>query len=249
MWSPETLVILAVVFFIGGLVKGVIGTGLPTVVVALLAAFFDVRTAILLLMAPAIATNAWQAFSGGAFVRLVVRLAPFLAAIFCGVLLGLYVLSNAGDRFLIGMLGAILCLYAVASLLNFRLPKPGPLEVQASAVTGLVNGTITGMTGTFVMPAVIYLQVLGFDRRELMQAMGITFLFSIAVLTLLIGIQAKLSPEYGVLSVLAVLPALAGQRAGQAIRDRLPEETFRRIFLVGLCGLGAYLLARAASGF
>jgi uncharacterized protein len=249
MWSPDTLILLTAVFLVGGLVKGVIGTGLPTVVVALLAAFFDVKTAILLLMAPAIATNVWQAFSGGAFLRLVVRLAPFLAAIFCGVLFGFHVLTNAGDRFLIGMLGAILCLYAIASLLKFRLPEPGALELQASAAAGLVNGTITGMTGTFVMPAVLYLQVLGFDRRELMQAMGITFLFSIAVLSLLIGVQAKLSPGYGLLSVLAVLPALAGQRAGQAIRDRLDEDSFRRIFLVGLCGLGAWLLVRAVAGF
>ena len=128
IWSPENLTILAAVFFLGGLVKGVIGTGLPTVAVALLAAFFGVKSAILLLMAPAIVTNIWQAFSGGAFWRLTRRLAPFLVAILIGVIGGYTVLASADDSVLVGILGTILCLYAVASLMKFHLPPPGPWE-------------------------------------------------------------------------------------------------------------------------
>jgi len=248
-WSAENLVILAAVFFIGGLVKGVIGTGLPTVAVALLAAVFGVKTAILLLMAPAVFTNVWQAFFGGALVRLTRRLAPLLIAIFIGVIAGFAVLANAGDSLLVGVLGTILCLYAVAGLLKIRLPNPGRHESLASAAVGLVNGTITGMTGTFVVPSVIYLQVLDFDRRELIQAMGITFLFSIAVLTATLGIAQKLSVQIGGLSLLCVAPALIGQVTGQKIRNRMAEKTFRTVFLCGLMGLGFYLLARSVLGF
>ena len=249
LWSPENLLILAVVFFLGGIVKGVIGTGLPTVAVALLAAFFGVKAAILLLMAPAIITNIWQAFSGGAFVRLTRRLAPFLVAIFLGILGGYSVLANSDDSLLVGILGTILCLYAVASLLKVKVPSPGPWERTSSSVVGLINGIITGMTGTFVVPSVIYLQVLGFDRRELIQAMGITFLFSISVLTLTLGYEQQLSLDIGGLSLLAVVPALLGQITGQKIRDRMPEATFRKVFLCGLLGLGSYLLVRAFVGF
>ena len=245
MALPETILILTAVFFIGGIVKGVIGTGLPTVAVALLAVFFDVPTAIALLAAPAIATNILQAFRGGAFVKLVIRLAPFLIAIFCGVLAGLAVLSAAPDAFLIGVLGFILCCYAILGLMNVNPPSPGRFEGPASALVGLVNGTITGMTGTFVVPAVIYLRVLGFGRRELLQAMGITFLFSITALTLLLGVQAKIDGRLGLLSLYAVLPALCGQFAGTVIRDRLSEATFRTVFMIGLLVLGAHLLARA----
>lgn len=249
IWSPENLAILAVVFFLGGLVKGVIGTGLPTVAVALLAAFFGVKTAILLLMAPAIVTNVWQAFSGGAFWRLTGRLAPFLITIFIGIIGGYTVLASADDTVLVGVLGTILCLYAIASLMKFQLPPPGHWERSASSALGLINGTITGMTGTFVVPSVIYLQVLGFDRRELIQAMGITFLFSISVLTLTLGVEQKLSLDIGGLSVLAVVPALLGQITGQQIRNRMQEAVFRKTFLCGLLGLGTYLLVRAFVGF
>jgi hypothetical protein len=38
MWSPEILVITAATFVLAGFVKGVIGLGLPTVVLALLTA-------------------------------------------------------------------------------------------------------------------------------------------------------------------------------------------------------------------
>lgn len=248
MWSVETLVLLAAVFFAGGLVKGVIGTGLPTTVIALLAAFFDVRTAIMLLMVPAIATNIRQALTGGALLRLSRRLAPMLVTIGLGVAIGLFVLSSVGNRVLVAILGIILCAYAVASLLRLSLPEPGAREPATSALIGLINGTITGITGTFVMPSVIYLQVLGLSRRELLQAMGITFLFSILALTAGLGLRVEISSDLGLLSLLAVIPAMAGQAAGQAISDRLSERTFRTLFLCGLFALGIYLAARAALG-
>ncbi|MEM8813339.1 MAG: sulfite exporter TauE/SafE family protein [Pseudomonadota bacterium] len=247
-WSAENLLIVTAVFFLGGIVKGVIGTGLPTVAIALLAALFGVKTAILLLAAPAIVTNIWQAFSGGAFVKLTLRLAPFLAAIFIGVLVGYAIASNAADHALIAVLGTILFVYSVASLMKVRMPSPGRREPVASAGVGLINGTITGMTGTFIVPSVIYLQVLGFGKRELIQAMGITFLFSITVLTITLGVERQIPGAIAAISAFAVLPALAGQAAGQAIRNRMNEDTFRRVFLIGLAGIGVYLIVRAVVG-
>ncbi|MEM1045939.1 MAG: sulfite exporter TauE/SafE family protein [Pseudomonadota bacterium] len=248
-WTFEILLIVFAVFFVGGIVKGVIGTGLPTVAVALLAAAFDVRTAILLLMGPAIATNVWQAFAGRSLVKLVRRLAPFLSAIFIGVIGGYLLFSAADDRILLAVLGSILCVYAAVSLMKVDIPSPGRRENSASAAVGLVNGTITGITGTFVVPSVIYLRVLDFERRELIQAMGITFLFSITVLSLVLGVDGKISAEIGTLSLVAIAPAIVGQIVGQAIRDRLAEPTFRAVFLMGLGAIGIYLLTRAIAGF
>ena len=248
-WSPQNLAILALVFLLGGIVKGVIGTGLPTVAIALLAVLYDVRTAILLLMAPAIVTNVWQAFSGGAFLRLVQRLAFFLVFLSFGVVAGYFLLADAEDRVLISVLGCILCVYAVVSLFKVKIPAPGAREPVISPLVGFVNGTLTGITGTFVVPSVIYLQVLGLDRRELIQAMGITFLLSIVVLSLTLGVEQKLTSSVGALSMFAIAPALVGQYFGQNLRDRMTETTFRKVFLCGLLGLGLYLLSRAAIGF
>lgn len=47
-------------FLLGGAVKGIVGLGLPTVVLAVLGTALGLREALLLLVAPAFLTNIWQ---------------------------------------------------------------------------------------------------------------------------------------------------------------------------------------------
>jgi uncharacterized membrane protein YfcA len=47
-------------------------------------------------------------------------------------------------------------------------------------------------------------------------------------------------------STLALLPVFAGMYAGQLVRRRLHADVYRRWFFIGLLGLGAYSVARAA---
>ena len=42
------------------------------------------------------------------------------------------------------------------------------------------------------------------------------------------------------------MPALAGMFIGQALRQKMSVETFRKVFFVGLLVLGAYLALEAA---
>ena len=46
------------------------------------------------------------------------------------------------------------------------------------------------------------------------------------------------------LSTLAVVPAVAGMLAGQAIRERTSAKAFHTAFFAGLLALGAYLSLR-----
>ena len=52
---------------------------------------------------------------------------------------------------------------------------------------GGVNGILTGLTGTFVVPGVPYLQALGLDRMALVQAMGI--LFTVSTIALAVSLS------------------------------------------------------------
>ena len=50
----------AVIYFIAGMIKGMLGIGFPTAAVSLLAQVTDTRTAIALVVIPMMVTNAWQ---------------------------------------------------------------------------------------------------------------------------------------------------------------------------------------------
>ena len=78
MSEPATLIAIAAVFLLAGAVKGVIGLGLPTVSLGLLAAALDLRTAMALMIVPSFVTNVWQASAGGNGRAIVRRIWPFL---------------------------------------------------------------------------------------------------------------------------------------------------------------------------
>jgi uncharacterized membrane protein YfcA len=89
-----------------------------------------------------------------------------------------------------------------------------------------------------------YLQALGFEKEELVQALGLSFIVSTVALAFgLVGAGALDWTVAGG-SLLALLPALAGMGAGQAIRQRISAATFKLCFFAGLLALGGYLVLR-----
>ena len=76
MFEPNYLIIAT--FLLAGIVKGVIGLGLPTVSLALLALVFDLPSAMALLLVPSLVTNFWQALAGPQTRAVFIRLWPFL---------------------------------------------------------------------------------------------------------------------------------------------------------------------------
>ena len=104
------------------------------------------------------------------------------------------------------------------------------------------------MTGSFVVPGVIYLQALGLNRDALIQAMGMLFALSTLALGLVLQGNGLLSRGDLTWSAVALLPAIAGMMLGQRLRRRISEALFRRIFFVSLLALGGYIVVTALGG-
>jgi hypothetical protein len=104
---------------------------------------------------------------------------------------------------------------------------------------------LTGMTGSSVVPGVMFLQALGLSRDRLVQAMGI--LFTLSTLALAVALQKAhvLTVQHGMLSFGAVLPAIVGMILGQRVRSHLSERRFRKVFFAALLALGVYIIVSA----
>src|SRR5690606_6648068 len=105
-------------------------------------------------------------------------------------------------------------------------------------------GFVTGGTGVFVIPAVPYLQALGLEKDDLIQALGLSFTVSTIALAIGLAGGGAFRFENAVASLLAIVPALLGMGFGQIIRTRVSAATFRRWFLICLFLLGVQLLVR-----
>ncbi len=245
--SVSLLLVLAATFLMAGLVKGITGMGLPTVAMGVLGALISPLAAAGLLLVPSFVTNVWQLVTGGNLSAILARLWPMMLAVAAGTLAsaGIITGTGTGTGAATAALGATLILYAGYTLLARQITVPQRHERWLSPLVGFVTGLVTGATGVFVIPAVPYLQALGLERDDLVQALGLSFTVSTVALALGIGMHGGLEFADIGLSMLAVLPALAGMALGQRLRKRISPTAFRRGFLICLLLLGCEMLLRS----
>ena len=247
--DPSMLATIIGTFLLAGAVKGVMGLGLPTVSLALLTVAIDLPHAMALLLVPSFVSNLWQALVGGRAREILLRIWPFLLMATVTVWLGATALTRVDLHLLSALLGALLVIYSLVSLGGVRFSLSPRQEIWLGPVIGSANGILNGMTGSFVVPGVLFLQAIGLSRDALIQAMGM--LFTASTLALAFALQGNdlLTIELGKWSTVALLPATIGMVLGQRIRQRLSEQLFRRIFFISLLVLGAYIIASAFDGF
>lgn len=239
-----TFVFAALVFVLAGFVKGVIGLGLPTIGVGLLGLVMAPAQAAALLVLPNLVTNIWQLVTGPDVRSLLRRLALMMLGIVLGTWLGALVLPAGASRLATALLGVALVLYAAMGLSALKLSVPARHEVWLGPVVGAVTGVVTVATGVFVIPAVPYLQAIGLQKDDLVQALGLSFLVSTISLALSLTASGLFDVRMAGLSLAALAPALGGMFIGQAMRGRISPVLFRRCFFIGLLALGAYLALR-----
>ena len=225
-------------FVLAGLVKGVIGMGLPSIAIALLALVVAPAQAAALMIIPTFVTNVWQMLVGRHLVALLRRMWLLLLGSVVGIWLGGGILTSENSKIAGFGLGVALVVYAAVGLFKVRFSVPRRHEFWLSPIIGLSTGFIAGGTGVFAIPAGPYYQAIGLDKDELVQMLGLSFTVGAAALAVILWRDGVMQLGNATGSALAVLPALAGMAIGQRIRSLASPEAFRRFFFLGLLLLG-----------
>ncbi|MFG1224387.1 sulfite exporter TauE/SafE family protein [Xanthobacter wiegelii] len=237
------------VLVLAGMVKGVIGMGLPTVGIGLLSVVLAPPEAAALLILPSTVTNFWQYFTGPNVLGIARRFGWMMAMVAAGTLTGGLLLGGLASPAAQPALGATLLAYGLLGLSSVQLKVPARHEPWLSPLMGFLTGLVTGTTGVSVMPSAPYLQSLGLARDDLVQALGLTFIVSTAALAVVLfhpgdGGGPMADPATALASAAALLPAFIGMHLGTLVRRAASPQMFRRIFFSGLGLLGVYMLAR-----
>lgn len=238
----EELAFIVAVFALAGFVKGVIGLGLPTISMGFLALVMPPIEAAALLVLPSLLTNIWQMLSGPALASAIARLWPMMLAICVGTWAAAGLMTGAYASSMTALLGLTLTLYALSgsTAIRFGLPKRG--EPWLGPLVGGLTGILTAATGVFVIPAVPYLQAIGLEKDELVQALGFSFTVSTLALAANVARAGALTASVAAITLVALAAAAAGMWLGKTLRARLRPQTFRRWFFSGLFLLGLYLI-------
>src|SRR5947209_10504625 len=167
------LIAIAAVFFLAGFVKGVIGLGLPTVAMGLLAVSMPPARALAIVIVPAIITNIWQTFVGPYLRDITRRLWPLMAGTAIGIWCSAGLMTGPYARYGTIVLGVLLVIYAIVGLSKFSFYVAPANEKWVGGIIGLMTGVVSAATGVQVIPSMPFMQAIGVERDEVGQALGV----------------------------------------------------------------------------
>jgi hypothetical protein len=239
------LILIAAVFLVAGFVKGVVGLGLPTVSMGLLAVNMAPSRAIAIVIVPAIVTNIWQTFVGPHLRDILRRLWPLMIGTVIGCWLNAGALTGPYARYGTVVLGILLVIYAIIGLSTFKFHVAPQNEKWVGGVVGLITGVISASTGVQVIPSMPFMQAIGMEKDELVQALGVFFTVATIALAFNITAAGLLTTATALPGAVAMAASFAGMFIGQALRSRMRPDVFRRRFLIGMIFLGLYLAGEA----
>ena len=242
------LPLVVATFVVAGLVKGVVGLGLPTVALGVLGLFVPPAQAAALMVFPSFVTNIWQMLRGPSLRALFARLWPMHVGLVLGTVWGPVSIATLDVRVASAGLGAALIVYSGLGLGSIRFAVAPRHQRWASPVVGLLTGAAAAGSGVFVFPMVPYLQGMGLRRDELVQALGLSFTLSTVALGWRLVQDGAISAgnfSLGAGVVAPLVASLVGMAIGQRMRGHLSESVFRRVFFVGLLLVGLHLILKA----
>jgi uncharacterized protein len=243
--QESALILIAVAFLLAGFIKGVIGLGLPTVSMGLLAVTMPPGQAIAIVIVPAIVTNIWQTFGGPYLRDIIRRLWPLMVGTVIGIWLNAGLLTGPYAPYGTVFLGVLLVIYAITGLskLHFRVARRD--EKWIGGIVGLITGVVSAATGVQVIPSMPFMQAIGMEKDELVQALGVFFTVATVALAFNVTASGLLTAATALPGGIAMVASFAGMFIGQAVRSRMQPDVFRRWFLIAMILLGLYLAGNA----
>lgn len=242
-----TLGLMAIVagsFVLGGLVKGLLGVGMPLVTVPLLALVMPSPKAVALMGIPILLSNVWQAVEG--------KQVGYALKRFATLLVPMVVMTALTVRLTLGLpVASLNRLLACAVLLAVALLAWQPVlsidarsERRWGALVGTLSGALGGVSSMMGPLLISYLMALRLTREQFIGSISILYLAGAVPLVIsMVAVGVMGWPET-LLSILALVPMMAGMQLGLVLRSRTSEITFRRLLLGFLTLIALMLLLR-----
>jgi hypothetical protein len=243
--GTEVILWCAFALSMAGVVKGILGIGVPVVSVSLLSLAISVPMAVSLLPIPILLSNIWQSLTSGQVTNTLKRFAPLIAALVIGTFTGARLLVAIDQRVLIGVVGATVLVFAVSGHFNMQLQVSRRAERWLGVPIGFLGGVLGGMTTFFGPPIIMFLFALNLDKDEFVGTISTVYLCAAVPLAAALGRLGFMGPEEYLWSSVAAAPLLLGVLLGQWLRTRISQPAFRRGLLLMLLVVGVRLIYRA----
>ena len=237
--------IAPLIFLLAGTVKGAIGIGLPTTIIALMSLFVDPRVAVALGLSPMILSNVWQVHREGGWRAPLARFWPFIAV--CAVFLFIFsqFAAEAETEAILAFTGVAVAIFSAISLIGRPPEMPVGWERPAQVAAGVLSGGMGGLTGIWSPPMLVMLLALRLDRSAFVCTIGVLLCLGAAPLQIGYVAAGLLTWDLFALSLALCIPVFAGFALGERIRRRMDASKFQTLFLIFFFIMGLNMVRQA----
>ena len=240
-FSAEIIAIVVIGFLLGGILKGAIGVGAPLFAVPVLAAYVDVRFAVVIFAIPNLIPNIWQSWAYRKTTLPAAFNLRFVLAGMAGAGLGTWGLANLHVDWL-----QLLLAGAVIAYITLRLAHPHwtliyPRALVFAPVVGLIAGGMQTAAGLSAPVSITFMNAMQLRRETFLPTASIFFAgLGLVQLPMLVAYGLLDGPK-AMLGTAALVPQFLGMPIGAWLGKRLSAKIFDRLIL-GLLGVLALRL-------
>ena len=230
--DPLIIIAILVAFSLGGILKGATGAGAPIITIPVIAAFYDVRIAVIIMVIPNLLTNIGQLYQFRKTILPKFFTLSFAIGGGIGAFLGTILLVNLSIKILTLSVAFIVIVYILLKLLvpswKLTYEKAKKLVFLMCSLGGILQGT----AGLSAPISITFLNSMKLERNQFIPTISVYFgVMSIFQMPTLYYYNF-LNLEIILVSCISTLVLLSFMPIGSWIAKSVSKESFDKITLI-----------------
>ena len=230
--DPLIIIAILVAFSLGGILKGATGAGAPIITIPVIAAFYDVRIAVIIMVIPNLLTNIGQLYQFRKTILPKFFTLSFAIGGGIGAFLGTILLVNLSIKILTLSVAFIVSVYILLKLLVPSWKLTYEKAKKLVFLMGSLGGILQGTAGLSAPISITFLNSMKLERNQFIPTISVYFgVMSIFQMPTLYYYNF-LNLEIILVSCISTLVLLSFMPIGSWIAKSVSKESFDKITLI-----------------
>ena len=230
--DPLIIIAILVAFSLGGILKGATGAGAPIITIPVIAAFYDVRIAVIIMVIPNLLTNIGQLYQFRKTILPKFFTLSFAIGGGIGAFLGTILLVNLSIKILTLSVAFIVIVYILLKLLVPSWKLTYEKAKKLVLLMGSLGGILQGTAGLSAPISITFLNSMKLERNQFIPTISVYFgVMSIFQMPTLYYYNF-LNLEIILVSCISTLVLLSFMPIGSWIAKSVSKESFDKITLI-----------------
>ena len=227
-----TIIAIFIAFALGGILKGATGAGAPIITIPVIAAFYDVRIAVIIMVIPNLLTNIGQLYQFRKTILPSFFTVSFALGGGIGAFLGTILLVSLPIKILTLSVAIIVIIYI---LLKIAVPSWKLVYGKAKKlvfIMGAGGGILQGSAGLSAPISITFLNSMKLERNQFIPTISVYFgVMSIFQMPTLYYYDF-LNIEIIIVSIMSTIVLMCFMPLGSWIAKSISKETFDKVTLI-----------------